>query len=127
VREERDTNGDGIFDLRILYENGQIAAQEADTNGDRRVDVWVSFHNGEQVEQLEDQNYQGKITARYIFKGGQVVSQEQLPNADPPRASTPFARVEEELQSVTSYVPSITNDRRTASTLSGMESGAEIK
>ena len=32
VREERDSDGDGIFDLRILYDQGQIAAQEADTN-----------------------------------------------------------------------------------------------
>jgi hypothetical protein len=127
VREERDTNGDGIFDLRILSENGQIVAQEADTNGDRRVDVWVSFHNGEQVEQLEDQNYLGKITARYVFKGGQVVSQEQLANADPPRASTPFAQVEEELQSIIRYDPSVTNDKRTVTAVSGMESGAKIK
>jgi hypothetical protein len=100
MREERDTDSDGFFDLRIIYDKGQIVAQEADTNGDRLVDVWVRFQNGAQVEQLEDQKYQGKVTARYIFKDGQVVGQEQVADGEPPRPSAPFSTVEEELRSM---------------------------
>lgn len=100
MREERDTDSDGFFDLRFFYENGKVARQEADTNKDRRVDVWVRFENGEMVEQLEDQKLIGKISARYLFKDGQVVGQEQLADIDPPSAATPFGSVETELRAV---------------------------
>ena len=100
MREERDSNGDGYFDLRLFYENGELQRQEADTNGDRRVDVWVKFEHGERIEQLEDQKFQGKITARYVFKGGELAAQEQVADGDPPFASLPFVPVEQELQSM---------------------------
>src|SRR5207247_6079492 len=90
IREERDRDGDSLFELRIFYEEGRIVRQEADTNADRRVDVWVNVQNGERVEQLEDQSYQGKITGRYLFKDGQVVAQEQVAAADPPSVARPF-------------------------------------
>jgi hypothetical protein len=115
IREERDSNGDGYFDLRVFYDQGQIVAQEADTNGDRRVDVWVSFQNGEPAEQLEDQNYQGKVTARYVFKDRQVVSQDQVAEGEPPRVSAPFVAVEEERRSMAGYDSSPTSNRSTAS------------
>jgi hypothetical protein len=95
AREERDTDSDGFFDLRIFYENGVIARQEADTNGDRKADVWVNFQNGERVEQLEDQKFSGKISARYLFKGDQLISQEAA-DADPPSRSAAFLAVAEE-------------------------------
>jgi hypothetical protein len=106
VREERDSDGDGFFDLRLFYENGQISRQEADTNSDRRVDVWIRFENNERVEQLEDQNFRGKISARYLFKGGQVVGQEQISDGEPPSVALPFAAVEEEFKNMASYEPS---------------------
>ncbi len=105
MREERDTDGDGFFDLRILYEKGQIRAQEADTNGDRRVDVWVNFTNGERVEQLEDLKAEGKITARYVFEGGKVVSQEAVADGEPPRASPAFGTVAEVLRTMALTAP----------------------
>jgi hypothetical protein len=127
AREERDTNGDGIFDLRIIYENGQIVSQEANTNADRLVDVWVNFRNGERVEQLEDQSYQGKITARYAFQGGQVIQQEQVSSGDPPRASAPFAAVEEELQTMAGYSGASSGSDRVSLGLTVVESSAQIK
>ena len=127
VREERDTNGDGIFDVRIFYDKGQIIAQEADTNGDRRVDVWINFQNGEQVEQLEDQNYQGKITARYLFKSGQVIDQQQVANGEPPRASGQFAAVEEEVKYMTAYGGSGSLSNRASLGLTPVESGSQMK
>jgi hypothetical protein len=127
TREERDTNGDGVFDLRILYENDQIIAQEGDTNGDRRVDVWVRFRDGKRAEQLEDQKYEGKVTARYVFNGGELVSQEQLENAEPPRRSEPFTEVELELKKAVSSDSAEASQTRATRVGYGLESGSEIK
>jgi hypothetical protein len=127
VREERDTNDDGFFDLRIFYEKGQIARQEADTNHDRRVDVWQKFENSEPVEQLEDQKFLGKINARYLFKGGELVGQEQVQDGDPPSVAAAFVSVEEELRSMASYGLSTATDIRAVANKAGMESASEIK
>ncbi len=127
VREERDTNGDGFFDLRIFYDNGQIVAQEADTNGDRRVDVWINFQNGEQVEQLEDQDYRGKVTARYLFKAGQVIDQQQVASSEPPRESVQFGAVEEEFRYMTAATGSGSAWSRASLGVRTMESGNQIK
>jgi hypothetical protein len=78
------------------------------------------------VEQLEDQKYQGKITARYVFKGDQVISQEQLENAEPPRVSAPFTRVEDERRNITEGAAMVGAQPATAAIL-GLESGPEIK
>jgi hypothetical protein len=127
VREDRDTNSDGFFDLRIFYDKGVIVAQEADTNGDRQADVWVRFQGGERVEQLEDQKFQGKVTARYVFKGEEIVQQEQLDNAEPPRAFEPFASVAQALQNALGEGESGGSQSRATSAFTGVESSAEMK
>ena len=127
VREERDSDGDGFFDLRLFYEKGQIVRQEADTNNDRRVDVWVKFENNERVEQLEDQNFRGKISARYVFKAGQIVGQEQVADAEPPSVAFPFVAVEEEFRNMASYESSKPADARAIAAKVGMEPRSETK
>jgi hypothetical protein len=127
VREEQDTNGDGVFDLRILYAKDHVVAQEGDTNGDRRVDVWVRFHEGERVEQLEDQKYEGRVTARYVFKGGEMVSREQVDNIPAPRSSEPFVEVETTLKNAAITGSSNPPDRRATRIGAGLESASEIK
>ena len=87
----------------------------------------MNFQNGERIEQLEDQKYEGRVTARYVFKDGQVVNQEQLENVEPPRASSTFASVEEELRSIARDGASVVVGKPAETTFSGLESGAEIK
>ncbi|MBI2350523.1 MAG: hypothetical protein HYV00_03410 [Deltaproteobacteria bacterium] len=101
MREERDTDGDGVFDVRIFFdENGQELRQEADTNRDRRVDVWVTYRDGKRSLQEEDLNFNGRIDGRYFFKDGEVVKQEQVAEAEPGSPTPPFAAIEDELGSV---------------------------
>ena len=101
IREERDADGDGYFDLRIFFdENGRELRQEADTNGDRRVDVWATYKEGKRFVQEEDRNFSGKIDARYFFKDDQVIKQEQVAEAEPDAPALPFASAQEEIASM---------------------------
>lgn len=43
VRLETDTNGDGIMDEWIVFENGSPVKKEKDTNNDGAPDVWVEY------------------------------------------------------------------------------------
>ena len=50
-----------------------------------------------------------------------------LENVEPPRASSTFASVEEELRSIARDGASVVVGKPAATTFSGLESGAEIK
>jgi hypothetical protein len=114
IREERDTDGDGYFDLRIFYENEQIVRNEADTNRDRRVDVWAFYKDGKFVRQDEDLDFNGRISARYYFKGGTVIKEEKVTDEQPWAPSEPFSSVQEKPNRMISEVPGIKRAERIA-------------
>ena len=66
-----DTTGNGVADVREVYQNGQRIRLDADTNGDRMPDVVQSVAaNGASVQE-EDVDFDGQIDHR--FEGDQPV------------------------------------------------------
>ncbi len=78
VRQEEDTDFDGIIDVRNRAgaKGGQI--QEADTNADGKIDTWLtSDAEGNVVKKEEDQSGDGKADLIVFFKDGKIERLEQ--------------------------------------------------
>jgi len=43
IRIERDSDGDGTIDERIVYKNGQPLKGERDSNADGKPDIWIEY------------------------------------------------------------------------------------
>ena len=43
ARRKTDTNGDGVFDETVFYENDVPKRAESDTDYDGKIDLWISY------------------------------------------------------------------------------------
>jgi hypothetical protein len=70
---DRDTNFDGKFDTREIYDSaGQLISVERDRNGDGKPDYWEQYKDGVLIAILYDDDYDGKVDRR-----------EEIPGAHP--------------------------------------------
>lgn len=70
---ERDTNFDGKFDVKELYDSsGQLVSVQRDRNGDGKPDAWEQYQGGVLIAMLWDDDYDGKVDRR-----------EEIPGAHP--------------------------------------------
>src|SRR2546427_92702 len=70
---ERDTNFDGKFDVKELYDSsGQLVSIQRDRNGDGRPDAWEQYQGGVLIAMLWDDDFDGKVDRK-----------EEIPGAHP--------------------------------------------
>lgn len=72
LREEADTDYDGIVDSWIIFSNGRIAKQEMDTNRDGKPDTWKYYLQGSLSRVQRDTNHDGKPDVWEIYGKGHL-------------------------------------------------------
>ncbi len=80
--DERDTTGDGQFDLRQHFTLGTKTREERDTRADQKFVVITHFEGGERVRQERDTTADGKIDSTLFFADGKQTLQERDTKAD---------------------------------------------
>jgi len=81
VRQEEDTNFDGVVDRRSATGTGGGQVQEADTNGDGKIDTWLTLDSaGNVVQKQEDKDGDGKPDVTIKIKDGKPVHLEETKN-----------------------------------------------
>ncbi len=81
----RDINQDGVPDLWIYYnprKPGEIIRQEEDTNGDGMVDTWSAFHEGKLVRREVDTQRNGRPDTVYYYEDDKIAREERDENGD---------------------------------------------
>ncbi len=88
---EYDTNGDGVPDVRKVYQTvgegsairAVLVCREVDLNHDGRKDVFRFYNDeGRTLREEEDHNFDGRIDVITYFDAGQVVRREMDTNGD---------------------------------------------
>ena len=80
--DERDTTGDGRFDLRQHFTAGTKTKEERDTRGDGRYDVVTFFEQGVRVRQKMDTRGDHRTDSVLYFEDDRQVRQERDTNGD---------------------------------------------
>ena len=66
IREEIDSNFDGLTDIWKMFQKGKPVSLQMDSNFDRRRDIWVEYGKDEKITKYSaDTDFDGKID----FKG----------------------------------------------------------
>jgi len=88
---EYDTDGDGVPDVRKVYQTvgegsavrAVLVCREVDLNHDGRKDVFRFYNDeGRTLREEEDHNFDGRIDVITYFDNGQVVRREMDTNGD---------------------------------------------
>jgi len=82
IREEADTNFDGVTDSWIDYEWGAPVARVLDSNDDGTRDVWERYDAGRAVSREVDRDDDGVRDAFYRYEGGVLVEERHDANND---------------------------------------------
>ncbi len=91
TQSEYDTNGDGIPDVRRVYQlsgedrdrHSTLICREVDLNHDGTKDMFRFYNEeGRTMREEEDRNFDGRIDLISYFDRGEVVRREQDTNAD---------------------------------------------
>ena len=87
---ERDTDFDGKFDVKEIYDTaGQLASVRRDRNGDGQPDLWEQYKDGVLIAILYDDDFDGKVDRREEMPGAQPKIEMPTPS-DPTDASAPI-------------------------------------
>lgn len=91
TQSEYDTNGDGVPDVRRVYQvtgedreaHSTLICREVDLNHDGTKDMFRFYNEeGRTLREEEDRNFDGRIDVISYFDRGEVVRREQDTNAD---------------------------------------------
>jgi hypothetical protein len=86
---ERDTNFDGKFDVKELYDSaGQLVSVQRDRNGDSKPDMWEQYQGGVLIAILYDDDYDGKVDRREEIPGAHP--KVEMPTTMDPTATAPI-------------------------------------
>ncbi len=62
-----DADGDGRFESRVLFQDGQMVCKEEDNDGNGRPEIW-QYYSGEKLERIEeDRNRDGKVDLKIFL------------------------------------------------------------
>ena len=82
IRQESDTNFDGVTDTWIDYEWGEPVARVVDSNDDGNPDLWERYENGRAVSREVDRDDDGVRDAFYRYEDGLLVAERHDTNND---------------------------------------------
>ncbi|MBI5516300.1 MAG: hypothetical protein HY909_21120 [Deltaproteobacteria bacterium] len=88
---EYDTNGDGVPDVRKVYQllgesqdrHSVLICREADLNHDGTKDIYRFYNEeGRTLREEEDRDFDGRVDVVTFYENGEVVKREEDSNAD---------------------------------------------
>jgi hypothetical protein len=88
---EYDTNGDGVPDVRKVYQvlgdtqerHSVLICREADLNHDGTKDIYRFYtEEGRTLREEEDRNFDGRVDVITFYENGEVVKREEDSNGD---------------------------------------------
>lgn len=82
VRQEEDTNGDGVVDTWSAFKDGKLVRREVDTKGSGRPDVVYTYENDKIAREERDEHGDGRPSLRAIYQNGRLVKVEKDLNRD---------------------------------------------
>jgi len=82
VRQEEDTNYDGVTNAWSDYEWGAVVARVLDSNDDGNPDVWERYENGLMTSKEVDRDDDGVRDAFHVYKGRSLVLEKHDANND---------------------------------------------
>jgi hypothetical protein len=82
VRQEEDSNYDGVTDAWSDYEWGAVVARVLDSNDDGNPDVWERYENGFMTSKEVDRDDDGVRDAFHVYKGRSLVLEKHDVNND---------------------------------------------
>ena len=83
---ERDTNFDGSFDVKEIYDtSGALASVRRDRNSDGRADQWEQYKDTVLLAILYDDDFDGKVDRREEIPG--VRPKVEMPTTEEPMAT----------------------------------------
>jgi hypothetical protein len=83
VRKELDINGDGLIDIRRVFDEQETLLRESlDLDFDGRVDQTNLYDHGTLVKKERDLDYNGKPDEWVLYEKGKIVRKERDANSD---------------------------------------------
>ena len=76
VRQEEDTNYDGVIDTWTIYEWGAFVTRVRDSNDDGNPDVWERYRDERMTARELDRDDDGVRDAFYRYEGGTLAREE---------------------------------------------------
>lgn len=82
VRQEEDTNGDGVVDTWSAFKDGKLVRREVDTKGTGRPDIVYTYENDKIAGEERDESGDGRPSLRAVYQSGRLAKVEKDLNRD---------------------------------------------